>query len=503
MDLVVVYNDFRGGLNTDAAPDNILDNELMVADNVSLDKRGGLIKRKGTVPLNATSYGAQVEQLIEWKRNDGTTVLLAVIGTTLAKISDVDGTKTDIQVLNRNQIGWFAFQDKFYFVDGAEYRVYDGNTVAAVTPASGSDLTPIKRCKWLVHHPKSLRFFAAGDANDKAALYYSEPNDPTYFKATSKLYPAKAEGPITGLAVFGTAVVVFYQNGAWVWKGVDPAIDAVWEPLPIRQGTLSHKSIALTPNGLTFLGLGGIYTVTAGILDYNITLLAGSDLVKNISNNKVTNLIKDIVHPDTTVAVFDPYAELYMLAYGDDVTNPRNNKILVFDWNLGAFTVWTGLQANDFCLRGNGDLLIASNNYILKANTGYKDWDVATGTYKAINFKATTKQYSFGAPFNMKYLIKFLLAAKQYTSEVSSIDITITADYKYYNLTVGLDESFIWGEPWGNPWGWTDLITKETKVKAKGHRFQVEFTNCAIDEPLDIYGFAFMYELDEPRGVRI
>jgi len=28
------YYDFRGGLNTDAAPDNMLDNELVRADNV-------------------------------------------------------------------------------------------------------------------------------------------------------------------------------------------------------------------------------------------------------------------------------------------------------------------------------------------------------------------------------------------------------------------------------------------------------------------------------------
>src|SRR5690606_29207401 len=82
------YYDFRGGLNTDAALDNMMDNELVRADNVDLDERGGLTKRKGTVRLNAEHYGFQVEQLIEWPRDDGESWLLAVIGTNLCRIRD-------------------------------------------------------------------------------------------------------------------------------------------------------------------------------------------------------------------------------------------------------------------------------------------------------------------------------------------------------------------------------------------------------------------------------
>ena len=126
--LLKPYYDFRGGWNCDAAPDNLADNELALADNIDLAERGGLSKRRGTVALNEESYGAQVEQLFEWSRDSGENILMAVIGKTLCTIAD-DGTKTDVQELNSSRIGWFFFKDALYFVDGAEYRVYDGETV--------------------------------------------------------------------------------------------------------------------------------------------------------------------------------------------------------------------------------------------------------------------------------------------------------------------------------------------------------------------------------------
>jgi len=51
---IKTYQDFRGGLNVDTAPDTLLDSELTVADNVDLMERGGLSSRPGTAPLMHT-----------------------------------------------------------------------------------------------------------------------------------------------------------------------------------------------------------------------------------------------------------------------------------------------------------------------------------------------------------------------------------------------------------------------------------------------------------------
>lgn len=508
--LIKPYQDFRGGLNLDAAPDNLADNELVQADNVNLNERGAISKRKGTVPLNAASYGAQVERLIEWPRNDGTKVLLAVVGTTLVKIAD-DGTKTNLKTLDNSEIGYFFFQDKFYFT-GKEagvdkYWYYDGTTISEVTPnaATDNDLTPIKRCRLFLWHPKSQRIFAAKDANDRAALYYSEIGDPAYFKSTSKLYPTTGDGPVYGLALFGDAMLAIYQGSEWAWKGVNPATDAEWAKLPSTYGTVAPRSVTMTPNSLTFLGQGGIISLSPGLVEYNIVLLTGDELIKNRAKDKVSSVIRSIVHPETACAVFDKLNERFLLAYGDDSADPRNNKVLVLDWNLQTFTRYTGWQVNDFCQRANGDLLIATNGYILKTGQGYKDFDPVAGTYKAIQFAVKTKQYNLDYPFHIKKLKRFFLAARQFGEEISSVNINIYLDYKtmFSISSLSLDESFTWGETWGNVWGWSDLITKETKLKGKGQRCQVELTNNAIDEPVVIYGLAFEFKPMRPKGVKM
>lgn len=604
------YLDFRGGLNVDAAPDNLADNELMLAENADLDERGAISKRRGTAPLNAASYGEQVEQLIEWSRRDGTKILLAVVGTTLCKIN-ADYTKTNLQNLAGAGIGYFSYADNFFFCDGANYWYYDGTNVRTVetdgpataptlagsgsgsglaageykgkvvfvndagalsapspekavtitagqqidwsaiatgpagttkrrlyrTAVGGSifkflheipdnttttytdktadanlgaalpadnDLAPIKRCKHFLWHPKSQRIFAVGDTDDRAALYYSEPGEPGYWRETSKLYPTTGDGPAYGLALFGEAMMVIYQNSNWAWKGVSPATDAEWIKLPSDQGTVAGRTIRLTPNSLTFLSQGGIISLSPGLIDYSIVMLTGSEMIKNRAKDKVTSIIRSITNQGIACAVYDRINERYLLAYTDTPGATRNNKVLVMDWGLQSFTTYTGLQVNDLIQRANGDILIATDGYILKAGQGYKDWDLSTGDYKPIAFRVKTKQWDLDYPIYQKKTRKIFLAAKQYGVEASAVDIKVSAGYPSIEfIDVSLDESFVWGEVWGTVWGWTDYTMLEGKCKLKGHRFQVDILNNEIDQPVTLYGIAFEYRVKKAKGVKI
>lgn len=612
--LIKPYLDFRGGLNLDAAPDNLADNELMETNNCILDERGAVSKRKGTIPLNTLSYGAQVERLIEWPRQDGTKTLLAIVGATLCKINS-DYTKTSLKVLDNAEIGFFFYADKFYFTgkeNGTDgYWYYDGTNVAVVQlPAPGSaptltasgsgtglgagtykgkvvfvndigaeslasaeasvtiaagqqinwsniptgpagttkrrlyrtaaggsvfkalttisdnttttytDTTPdanlgaaskddnglayIKRCRLFLWHTKSQRIFAAKDANDRAALYYSEPGDPAYFKETNKLYPTTGDGPVYSLALFGDAMATIYQNSIWAWKGVSPATDAEWMKLPCEYGTVAERTPRLTPNSLTFLGQGGIISLSPGLIDNNLVMLTGDDLIKNLAKDKVASLIRSITKPAIACAVYDRINDRYMLAYTDTAGATRNSKVLVLDWGLKSYTIFTGWQVNDIIHRANGDLLIATDGYILKAEQGYKDWDVNTGDYKPIEFSVKTKHWNLDYPVHIKKTKRLFLASKQFDAEMSSVNLTVNGGYETLSYNnISLDESFTWGGPWGSFWGWSELTTREIKCKLKGHRFQVALENSIIDELITIYGIAFEYRVRKPRGVKV
>ena len=132
------YRDFTGGLNADAAPDNLLDNELMRADNVDLSERGGVKKRNGEERLNATSYKFPVEQLIEWPRDDGSEILLAIVGTelgynNLCLVNEIDYSLTVLcSVGTADKVSTYYLRDKLYINDSTKYWVYDGETIEEI-----------------------------------------------------------------------------------------------------------------------------------------------------------------------------------------------------------------------------------------------------------------------------------------------------------------------------------------------------------------------------------
>ena len=462
-------------------------------------------------------YTGVVEEIIPWERKDGTTSLLAIIGTSLYLIDYADGTETLIIALSDKNIGYFIFQDKFYFTGKAtgvdKYWVYDGTTVAEVVAnaGTGNDLAPIKRCRKFIWHPKSLKIFAAGDPTDMTALYYSETSDPTYFKAISKLYPSTADGPINSLSLFGTAMVAIYFNGGWAWKGVDPSSDATWERMAITAGVTAGRTTILTPNTLSFIGMGGLYALNPSALDYNVVMVTGNEIIRSLSNNKVNKLIKSIAHRDTMYAMYDQYNNRYMLTYGDDPANARNNKILVLQWELGSFVVYDGLAVNNMCQLNDGTILASSGNYILKMDTGENDWDIVRDCYKAMHWKVETKGFSLGLPFHLKKISSVLFAASQ-SVDISNTDIKILCDYQNVDIddisvdvnNISLDGSFVWVDIWGVlQWGWVDLITKEIKVSMRGNRVSVIFEREALDESATIYGIAFIYKRKKPKGVLV
>lgn len=128
----VVVNDFRGGLNVDVAADHISANELVTATNVDYSERGSIRKRYGTEKLNQVSYAEPVTQIFEWNRSNGNVELLAVIGKKLCRLDEV-GNKTPVTNLSSNRISYFFLQDKLYFVDGVNYRSYDGEQIKEIT----------------------------------------------------------------------------------------------------------------------------------------------------------------------------------------------------------------------------------------------------------------------------------------------------------------------------------------------------------------------------------
>ena len=482
---------FNMGLNVDIPDIMKVNEELTVADNLEVMNRGGVRKRFGVETLNITSYVATVHQIIEWPRDDGTTNLLAIIGSNLCDIA-ADGTPTIIQSLGSTRIAYYFLQDKFYFIDpGTEYYVYDGLTVTAVTPNPDveNDLTPIKNCNFAHYHSESNRIFFAGNSNDISVLYYTEYNDPTFVKGTSLVYPTRAEGPITCLSVLMDAIIVGYKRGNWIWRGIDPEVDAVWEKLPTAHGPVNDDSYTLTTSSLSMVSDDGIFALLPSIIGVSMENEAGESYIVNITKDRVSSIIKNCTNKAGIRTVFHSESGRYLMAYSDQPSG-INNKILTFDFDTKAFSIYSGLQINDFCQLLNGDLYAASENYIFKFTENSVEDITSAGIAAVIPFRMKTAKYGLGNPFLKKKIIKTFIMFKNFGA---THELTVSL----YVDNTKKDEYIINGDSSDN-----EIITKRIKTYYSGNNFQLEIENTQYSE-VEIYGIGFYYTEADTGGGKV
>jgi hypothetical protein len=496
------YNDFSGGENVDAHPDNLADNEVEVGENVDFNIAGGFETRLGCTALNEESYGAQVEQVFEWLKPDGTAQLMAMIGNSFHKVAN-DGTATLIQAMGgAGKLPNFPFQTNLYIIDymAGNYYTYNGTTLSEVIAADGADLNFVKNCKFAVWHDKSYRWLFGGNSSDKIGLMYSEANEPNNVQPGSILYPTRAMGNLLGLPDFAGNIIAFYKYGARIWRGTDPELDVEWARIPLPEGTHNNFSNSLTPGSLTYMGNSGLWMITPAVLNYNVTIQTANDLVPNLAFGKQTkNIIAaSKVRPDLACSVYDPLTGLLFVAYTKTAGATRNNRVMVHRWGTRAFWHYTGWQVNDWCLRANGDLLFAGNGYIYKVRTGTSDAGMT------IDQKVDCKRVNLGRPNNHKTVGKLLVESGP-VAEVSTTDIEIkSVEDSHVETNVPLTTTRLWTDPWNSPWGSRDSLLTEINFDPPltGKKFQVKYRNDRIDERMLIYGYSFGSIPSAPIGER-
>jgi hypothetical protein len=359
-----------------------------------------------------------------------------------------------------------------------------------------NDLTKVKSCEFMVYHKKSGRVFTA--CSTSADVQYSEQERPEYFRAY--VTPTSGDGPVIGLSIFGDALVVHYLNGAWVWRGQDPEEDAIWQKLPMP-GAFSHWGIVDTPGSLTWIGPGGLFSVAPGILAYGDVHITTA--VTNFAEKKVQSVIANMGTHSVISAVYDAMNSRVYIAYPNGTSSTANTHILVLDWTLKAFTRYTNINAVHLLQRKNGDILAATNGYIVKLNGAVNDPD-----NKPVTMAFRSKPYSLGYPFHKKRILRLFTEFKSpENGEVElSFNIYVDSILVYSRNHASLGGDFIWGQSnWGEAiWGQRELMATRSKISQSGHRVEVEVVCDQLDiEDVIVYGFAFEFRPIRAKGERI
>lgn len=382
------------------------------------------------------------------------------------------------------------------YIDAGETGCILTYTTAREGKINDNNLSPIEKCTMFVVHTASYRVFATGNPDDNA-VYYSEIGNPTYFKSDyNKVYPENRYGKPTGLVQLSESVLVSFENGWYVWNGINVLEDAKWKPMNLPYGCVSNRTIALTPYSFIFLGRDGLYNVSASILNSDIVLLQGKDVISRITGSRVDKAISSI--KDRTLCEGFFRDNTYYLAYNVEGSD-GNTLVLKYEWETKSFTINTGWKANAWCEDGDG-FYFASANYLMKVGVGFNDIDVVTGELKPIHFHIKTKEYHFGNA-TVNKVVRLVGVIFKQTVGVQEIDADCRVIMGYndhifeYELqTMDTTESLIWGRTWGKIWGYREAIVKMIELTQLSNTFQIEIQNNKLNSPLTVIAIGFVYE---------
>lgn len=361
-------------------------------------------------------------------------------------------------------------------------------------------LSEVKNCTKFIHHTKSGRYVATGNPKKPFAVYFSEPMQLNYFKEFNILNPSSSDGTAVCLVNIIDSVLVGYRHSWYEYTGLDPAVDGTWRKLAIPYGCASEYSVqVLDLYSFVFLADNGLYLVSANVLNQYEIVMQNATSVKNISEDKIHNTIKTIFDKSKCVSVY--HDSIYYLAYNDNAG--ENSKIILYYTDKKAFTLFTGIQVNDFLYRKNGNLEIASLNYALRFDdTVHYDTDVTTGENKRIEFEIKTTNLTLDTFIAEKFIDKIFVQANIGAETFDEhLRLLIRIDYLDTDMiTIDLSDvnsGLTWGNPWGSPWGNYSTQMQSAFIRMKGNRIGVGLTNKGLEDintNFVFYGFAISFK---------
>jgi hypothetical protein len=267
--LPVSKADFHGGINVEAGPYALRDEEARDARNFVSTVRGALRKRDGiqtlaTVGTTLTGLFAALSP----------TLLVAAGGTVLYSVTAA-GVVATIKTGMANGARWswvqapiISGQGPLYGVNGTDIQQWDGaaGSTSAWTAASG---TLPAGAKYLVYH--GLRVWAAGMASygsvadPGSTVVASELGDPRTWPSNLVFEFDPGDGEqITGIGTVGPYVLVAKPSKLWL---IYDTVTGANRPLAKNVGCVAHRSIVETSFGTFFQGKDGVYRTDGSTVD--------------------------------------------------------------------------------------------------------------------------------------------------------------------------------------------------------------------------------------------
>lgn len=455
---------------------------------------------------NALNVRNPIYKLYDYKRNNGSIEYLSVSNLKLFKEVASVPTLVSGTAFASNNIQFMTYKDRnindvVLLADGGTLKVYNGSSVAAVTPhvptteeqtdPGLNDLTNLTNCRAMAI--KKDRIFLVGHPTVKNRVHFSFV-DPVIGFATYDYFPSiyffdvavDDNDEIVNLKVFRNMLIIFCKKSVWALKGDGASLtDLELIKLNVPDGCISPESIQVVGNNLFYLGATHVYSLFATVEEF----VSGQ-----IMSDRLKPLLSNIGLTDKALAISTFYDSKYYLSFPSGVT-------LVWDSILESWTKYTNIKANSFLVRDEILYFSTKEGQIYKFNE-----NIYNDNSDPINFSMKTKIVNFGAPVNKKKFRRLWVMSKQFDNFNSTFSMQMildqnileSVDHVQSKISSGVsgswDESF-WDDA---SWDFAESIQNELKIKKKAKDIQFQIINNNLNEPLSVFGMVVEYELKKP-----
>jgi len=533
---IYYVNDFTGGENTEAAPDQLLESQVLISENCDLPLRGGLVKRKGCGVVDDT-FPDVVLRLIPFSYIDS---FDEVINDILALCMDM--SLYSIKNPTYPVYDWGSWHIDYevvggvcYLIGNDNYVVWDGETFTTVTNVeTDSNLAVIRKCRFI--EQRGQRIFVAGNEDNPNSLYFSEVGDPTYFKAVSEILAITDNGEsISAVKEFFGALVVFKPTAIYAWNGYDPTNDVTFQRLATSAGTRSYRTVQYVDGMLLYLSDDGIYALKGTYENVIVTEKMTPNSTQKFRNiYRPTDYEMDcgVVHVPsyTSPSHAIVYEGKYILSVVTGSTwmwgevnpptddNPdypfkKHDAVYVLDIDALAVGVkqvrtYTNWYVNSWAVSDStGELFGALDcrvgerdniGVVRRHFVGYSD----EGT--AYTLLLRTSAIHLGDPIRRKKFRYGYVWARQFEDIYGSdVVVNVYVDYVKVVNDVEIDESGVWDSEdakWDiSKYDFVDLVSRRIAAKKRGKRIIFEITDSSLNQSLQIYGVGVEYKIKKPE----
>lgn len=163
---VIVRADFSGGLNTSTNADGITENQLLVAENIEVERNSGRLKTvAGTVDIFLSNFIISAAMYDEINK----VILLVFTNKSVHVLNLLTGAVSDsVGTLNGNLYPVCqSWENGLLIATGGKLQYFDGMTLQTLTDSSDSNFVYTRASRVLTTSPDNfIRYSAVGDETD-------------------------------------------------------------------------------------------------------------------------------------------------------------------------------------------------------------------------------------------------------------------------------------------------------------------------------------------------